>query len=52
MIVLRLEHTQTAVQRQMMAFIAKARSTTQVSKDYLPPKAPAAPAKTPAKNGG
>jgi len=52
--VLKLERTQTAVQRQMAAVLAKAKNTIVVSKDYMPPKAaPApAPAAKPAKTGG
>lgn len=51
--VLRLERTQTAVQKQMTAVLAKAKSTIVVSKDYMPPKAVPAPAKaTTAKTGG
>jgi EpsD family peptidyl-prolyl cis-trans isomerase len=49
--VLRLERTQTAVQRQMAAILAKAKNTIVVSKDYAPPKAAPAPATTP-KTGG
>jgi EpsD family peptidyl-prolyl cis-trans isomerase len=52
--VLRLERTQTAVQRQMQAILAKAKSTIVVSKDYAPPsKAAPAPAQgNTAKTGG
>jgi EpsD family peptidyl-prolyl cis-trans isomerase len=51
--VLKLERTQTAVQRQMAAIIAKAKSQIQVAKEYqAPTKAPAPPAKTQAKTGG
>jgi EpsD family peptidyl-prolyl cis-trans isomerase len=52
--VLRLERTQTAVQKQMSAILAKAKNTIVVSKDYAPP-AKAAPAPAPAatpKTGG
>ncbi|MGZ6347550.1 MAG: hypothetical protein ACXWNC_08310 [Anaerolineales bacterium] len=49
--VLRLEHTQAAVQKQMASLIVKARGTMQVSKDYLPPKAAPAAVKAPAKSG-
>lgn len=45
--VLRLERTQTAVQKQMAAILAKAKNTIVVSKDYAPP-AKAAPAPAPA----
>lgn len=48
--VLRLERTQTAVQRQMAAVLAKAKSTIVVSKDYMPPK-PAPAQSTTAKTG-
>lgn len=51
--VLRLERTQTAVQRQMAAILAKAKSTIVVSKDYAPAKAAPTPAAaTTAKTGG
>jgi hypothetical protein len=51
--VLKLERTQTAVQRQMAALILKAKSSTQVAKEYQPPaKTPPAPAKAQAKTGG
>ncbi len=51
--VLRMERTQTAVQRQMAAILAKAKSTIVVSKDYAPAKAAPAPAAaTTAKTGG
>jgi len=51
--VLRLERTQTAVQRQMQAILAKAKSTIVVSKDYAPPKASPAPGQgNTAKTGG
>ncbi|MBN9547274.1 MAG: SurA N-terminal domain-containing protein [Alphaproteobacteria bacterium] len=51
--VLRLERTQTAVQRQMAAILAKAKNTIVVSKDYAPPKAAPAPAAAAtAKTGG
>jgi hypothetical protein len=49
--VLRAQHTQAAVQKQMAAIILKARSTMQVSKDYMPPKPSPAAAKAPAKSG-
>ncbi|MES2294223.1 MAG: hypothetical protein V4527_13055 [Pseudomonadota bacterium] len=49
--VLRLEHTQAAVQKQMASLIVRARGTMQVSKDYLPPKAAPAAVKAPAKSG-
>jgi EpsD family peptidyl-prolyl cis-trans isomerase len=49
--VLRLERTQTAVQRQMAAILAKAKSTIVVSKDYMPPKPAPAPSTT-VKSGG
>jgi len=51
--VLKQERTQTAVQRQMAALILKAKGSTQVAKEYLPPaKTPPAPAKAQAKTGG
>jgi hypothetical protein len=49
--VLRLERTQTAVQRQMAAILAKAKNTIVVSKDYAPSKPAPAAATTP-KTGG
>jgi hypothetical protein len=49
--VLRLQHTQAAVQKQMASLIVRARGTMQVSKDYLPPKAAPTVAKAPVKNG-
>ena len=49
--VLRLQHTQAAVQKQMASLILRARSTMQVSKDYQLPKAAPAAVKAPAKNG-
>jgi peptidyl-prolyl cis-trans isomerase C len=51
--ILRLQHTQAAVQKQLTSVILKSRSTTQIAKEYLSPKpAPAAPAKAPVKTGG
>jgi len=50
--VLRLQHTQAAVQKHMASLILKARGTLQVSKDYLQPKAAPAAVKAPAKSGG
>ena len=49
--ILRLQHTQAAVQKQLTSVILKSRSTTQIAKDYLAPKAAPAPAKAPAKSG-